>query len=416
MIEKTETSFVNYYDKNEAVSYTHRWLSFYFDASILSSRVWMLLGEAQSKCRHIAFVPLKPEMMTEMTETHLMQGALASVAIEGNSLSSEDAAAIMRGDDSIPPSKAYQKRELENLRDLLRSVAAQRDGALCPDWFVEQNKALLAGAPNVAEVAPGVIGVQRSRHARSQTTIRMQVGDYIAPPPEASAGLLDDLCAWLTGEAFAPDAEQNAVAWAILKALYAHLYFVWIHPFGDGNGRLARLLEVKILRASGVNPLCLHLLSNHYNTTRTEYYRHLSRARQGDEGLCGFIEYAVQGFVDGLRQHVDQAMGHVHIVTWKNHVYEAFRERKTPPEKRRRLLLLSLPFRLDGVAIADIPRLNGDLFRLYRQASPRTLSRDITALEKRGFLVRQEGGSVRLAIGRILVDMPHFFPHFAKWA
>lgn len=407
MTEKTETSFVNYHDKNEAISRTYPWLSFRFDASILSSRVWMLLGEAQSKCRHIAFVPLTPDVMAEMTETHLMQGALASVAIEGNSLSIEDAAAIMRGDDSIPPSKAYQKRELENLRDLLRSVAARRDGVLCSDWFVEQNKALLAGAPNGAEVKPGVIGVHQ-----------MQVGDYIAPPPQASAGLLNDLCVWLTGEAFAPDAEQNAVAWAILKALYAHLYFVWIHPFGDGNGRLARLLEVKILRAAGVNPLCLHLLSNHYNITRTEYYRHLSRARRGNEGLCGFIEYALQGFVDGLREHVDRVMQHVHAVTWENHVYEAFRDKKAPIWKRRRLLLLSLPFGFGpsgfkGVTIADIPRLNSDLFRLYRQISPRALSRDMTALEEMGFLVRLEGGSVRLAFERILVEMPHFFPHFA---
>ena len=133
--------------------------------------------------------------------------------------------------------------------------------------------------------------------------------------------------------------------------------------------------------------------------------------------LCGFIEYAVQGFVDGLREHVDRVMQHVHAVTWENHVYEAFRDKKTPSEKRRRLLLLSLPFRLGAVAIADIPRLNGDLFRLYRQAGPRTLSRDITALEERGFLVRlQKGGSVRLAFERILVDMPHFFPHFAEWS
>lgn len=64
---------------------------------------------------------------------------------------------------------------------------------------------------------------------------------------------------------------------AILKAIAAHLYLAWIHPF-DGNGRTARLMELRLLLAAGVTTPATHLLSNHYNLTRGEYYRQLDAA------------------------------------------------------------------------------------------------------------------------------------------
>jgi Fic family protein len=88
--------------------------------------------------------------------------------------------------------------------------------------------------------------------------------------------------------------------YAILKAVVAHLYLAWIHPFGDGNGRTARLVEFQILLSSGVPSPAAHLLSNHYNQTRSEYYRQLDRASKSGGELAPFIEYGARGFVAGL--------------------------------------------------------------------------------------------------------------------
>ncbi len=61
--------------------------------------------------------------------------------------------------------------------------------------------------------------------------------------------------------------EDNRISFAILKAILAHLYFVWIHPFGDGNGHTAQLIELAILlKADLPQPAC-HLLRNHYDQT-----------------------------------------------------------------------------------------------------------------------------------------------------
>jgi hypothetical protein len=54
----------------------------------------------------------------------------------------------------------------------------------------------------------------------------------------------------------------------LIAAVVAHVYFEWIHPFGDGNGRTGRLIELKLLLEAGVPQPAAHLLSNHYNATR----------------------------------------------------------------------------------------------------------------------------------------------------
>src|SRR4030065_2907005 len=94
------------------------------------------------------------------------------------------------------------------------------------------------------------------------------------------------------------------MAYVIIKAVIAHLYFEWIHPFGDGNGRTGRLVEFQILVSSGVPPPAAPLLSNHYNLTRSAYYRELNLASRSGGDVIPFVCYAAEGFVDGLREQI----------------------------------------------------------------------------------------------------------------
>ena len=59
-----------------------------------------------------------------------------------------------------------------------------------------------------------------------------------------------------------------------------------------------------ILIGAGLPQPACHLLSNHYNQTRSEYYRQLDRARQTDDGVLRFISYAIAGLVDGLNEQI----------------------------------------------------------------------------------------------------------------
>ena len=60
------------------------YLSFSFDMRHLSPTVWLSLGEAMSKCQHLAGVPLKPHRAEDMAAIYLARGVQATTAIEGN--------------------------------------------------------------------------------------------------------------------------------------------------------------------------------------------------------------------------------------------------------------------------------------------------------------------------------------------
>lgn len=130
------------------------------------------------------------------------------------------------------------------------------------------------------------------------------VAPYKGAPAAECEHLLERLCGWLSGPDFQSPDEDRRIITALVKAIIAHLYLEWIHPFGDGNGRTGRLIEFLILVSSGVPSPAAHLLSNQYNLTRTEYYHQLDRSSKSGGNPLPFIEYALRGFVDGLRSQL----------------------------------------------------------------------------------------------------------------
>jgi Fic family protein len=200
------------------------------------------------------------------------------------------------------------------------------------------------------------------------------------------------LAAWLESPDFAVMPGGMEIIRAILKAIIAHLYIAWIHPFGDGNGRTARLIEYRILLASGVPSPAVHLLSNHYNLTRTEYYRQLDRASASGGDFVPFVEYAVQGFVDGLREQVSEIRAFQLDVIWRNYVHELFGDRKTEVERRRRNLILALSESDNPVKVANIPKLDPRLAAVYATRTRMVINRDLSELKAMGLVERSPAG------------------------
>ena len=151
-------------------------------------------------------------------------------------------------------------------------------------------------------------------------------------------------------------------------------------------------------------PAC-HLLSNHYNQTRSEYYRQLDRARQPDDGVMRFISYAIEGLVDGLNEQIDLIREHQWDVAWINHVHETFRTASGSAASRQRTLALSLSSAEAPVRITDIPTLDADLGRAYATVTPRTLHRDIEALISLDIVVHEDR-TVRANRERLLAFLP----------
>lgn len=361
---------------------SHPWLTFALNLSHLDHKAWIALGAAAAKCDHIAHAMLAPEVAQSVHQLYLAKGALATTAIEGNTLSEEEVTGLLAGTLKLPPSREYLGQEIENIvhacNALTADVAASGPKPITAAIIKEMNRAVLNGLEVEDHVAPGEI-----------RTTEVNVGRYKCPPHRDCVFLLDRLCDVLNEFPLAAD---NPIAYAILKATFAHLYLAWIHPFGDGNGRTARLLEFYILIGASLPQPACHLLSNHYNQTRSEYYRQLDRARQTDDGVVRFISYAIGGLTDGLSEQIDLIREHQWDVAWSNHIYETFRTASgsAASRRRQRTLALSLSCAKTQVRIADIPTLDADLGRAYANVTPRTLHRDIDALVRLELVVYED--------------------------
>jgi DNA-binding transcriptional ArsR family regulator len=177
----------------------------------------------------------------------------------------------------------------------------------------------------------------------------------------------------------------------ILKAVLAHLYFEWIHPFGDGNGRTGRPIEFHILVSAGVPFPAAHLLSNHYNQTRSEYYRQLHRASATGGDVLPFIRYAVQGFVDGLRGQMENVRAERMDVIWVNYVHQMV-PGATSTAERRRTLVFALTAEDQPLIRRELMDFTSEVREAYRKKTPKTLSRDLNFLRDKGLIdVRDRG-------------------------
>lgn len=366
---------------------THPWIKFAIDLSEAPSRVWLLLGEAQSKCAHISNVPLLPATAQSLHLLYLAKGALATTAIEGNTLTEEEVARHLEGKLQLPPSKQYLVQEIDNIisacNQITSVLGASGLAPLTRAQIESFNRQVFVGLEVEPEVVPGKI------REHSVTVAR-----YLGAPAEDCRYLLDRLCEWLDGRDFdvPPEQSDNDVVYALVRAILAHLYLAWIHPFADGNGRTARLLEFQILVASGVPSPAAHLLSNHYNQTRSEYYRQLEASSRSGGDVLPFLEYAVRGFVDGLRAQLEVVRQQQWDMTWRDYVHDRFRNIATESKDRQRHLVLDLSNRAEPVPASEISRVSPRVAAEYARKTPKTLSRDLNTLVEMGLLERSPAG------------------------
>ena len=381
--------------KKRSYERTHPWLTFRFDLNRLRPADWLALGEAASMSERVAGAPLDPEIADSLHSLYLAKGALATTAIEGNTLSEEEVRERIDGTLKLPPSREYLGREIDNIVAVCNTLADElyerNRIPLTVERIMWMNETVLNNLEIEDYVAPGQL-----------RRTNVSVGSYRCPNWHDVEFLLSRLFTTLNSFV-SPQGDQ--VPHAILKAIFAHLYLVWIHPFGDGNGRTARLVEVAILLEAGMpQPVC-HLLSNHYNLTRAEYYRQLAQASRTENGLYRFAAYAVAGLVDGLRGQIEEIRQHQLDVAWINFVYRQFRDMEGPSARRLRTLALALPQVREETGIDQLPDLTADLARAYASVSRRTLVRDVAALERMGLLMRNRG-TVSADREQILASLP----------
>lgn len=349
----------------------------------VTSKAVYELGQCDAIIQAISTTPLLPEYHRQLLEVSLRKGAQATTAIEGNTLTDEEIQAVAAG-VALPPSKEYQEIEVRNILEafntLLETVATDDQVEIISRSLLLRFHAMIG--KDLGDHFDAIPGELR----RDNRT----VGPYRTPDYEDVPELLDTLCDWLRKEFRFGDGQTFADA--VTQAIVTHVYIEWIHPFADGNGRTGRLAEFYLLLRAGSPDIASHILSNFYNETRSEYYRQIDLAYRKRD-LTEFIEYAVQGFRDGLLRTLRTIQDNQFEITWRKLIYDRFADKqftKRTVYERQRRLALSLP--MDGALSENqILAIRPDLGRVYSALSARTLRRDLDELIAMGIALRTEG-------------------------
>lgn len=372
---------------------THPWITFRFDPGEVGPLLSGLLGQAVARWEQVADAVLPPEAMQELDTLALVRGVRATTAIEGNTLNEAEVRAQIEDRRELPPSRRHLGREVANVVPIYRELTdAARRGRPLPlttERICEWNGRTLAGLEG--HLHPAVVPGQIREHP-------VVVGRYRGASPEDCRHLLDRMCEWI-----APDLEvpvggraQNRLAGAVVRALLAHLYLAWIHPFGDGNGRAARLAEFGILLAAGVPPAAAHLLADHFWHTRPEYYFQLdrsSRAGSGAGDALGFLAYAGEGFgkrLARLRAEIERRQSRI---AWEHLARDRARSSGSAASARRRgELAIRLAEERRPTPRSAVPRLGAALAGMFAGKTTKTLARDLDWLIEAGLVERTPGG------------------------
>jgi Fic family protein len=350
----------------------------------LPTSVAINLGKCVAMINCIGMMPIAPAVQAEFRRVSFERGAQATTAIEGNTLSDAELQQVLDGID-LPESRKYQAREVENALHAMSQVWADVVQAgsrseVSPKLLMDINGMIGKNLGNLYDGIPGRFRADR-RH----------VGKYLAPPEQHVEKLVADFCRWLREE-FRYHSGKQPMENAIIQAIVAHVYFEWIHPFADGNGRTGRMLEFYILLRAGLPDVTAHVLANHYNNTRQEYTAHFDNARK-KRNLTDFLSYAIQGFVDGLASTMEKVHEHVVSTVWREMIYEAFRNYTDYTKKtifvRRRELALSMPLDRSFTPV-ELVRTSDSLTEKYMGLDKRALHADINVLAQLGLAIRDE--------------------------
>lgn len=204
---------------------------------------------------------------------------------------------------------------------------------------------------------------------------------YEAPPADRLPGEVDAFLDWFNS----PQGQDG-----IIRAGIAHFWFVTLHPFDDGNGRLARAITDMAMAQDEKTSRRAYSLSSQISAFRKAYYSVLEEAQKGEGDLTGWLYWFLETVELGMRNSRELArLTIAKAEFWKRHAGVNINDRQ------RKVLNKLLDAGPDGFEGG----LSNKKYQNMTKASSATATRDLKALVDAGLLAQSGGGrSVRYGI------------------
>lgn len=322
------------------------------------------------------------ELRAEARLTVLTSDVVKSSAIEGEVLNPDEVrSSIARrlGLDVAGLLKAG--RDVEGVVEMMLDATQKFESPLTKERLFDWHAALFpTGRSGMRRIS---VGAWRSGEAGPMRVVSGPLGlervHFEAPAAERLESEMARFIEWFNSP---PSADP------VLKAGIAHFWFVTIHPFEDGNGRIARAIADMALARADATKERFYSMSSQIEAERKDYYLKLEAAQRGDMDISSWLEW----FLGCLGRAIQGAEEALAAVLYKAKLWQRINRR--PVNDRQRLVINRLLNGFEGF-------LTTSKYAKLARCSTDTALRDIRGLLERGILVQNPGGgrsiSYRLA-------------------
>lgn len=303
----------------------------------------------------------------------LTEDVIRTSEIEGERLDAESVrSSIARRLGVDIGALAPMDRHVEGVVELVLDATARCEAELTIDRLFGWHAALFpTGYSGLSQIHVGTFrdDANGPMQVVSGPTGRQRV-HFEAPPADRLAVEMGRFFEW---------ANTSSKDHPILKAGLGHLWFVTLHPFDDGNGRIARAIGDLLLARADGSPQRFYSLSAQIQRERRDYYGILERTQKGSLDVTPWLKW----FLANLATAVDAAQHTLDVVLVKTRFWQRW---ATAPLNERQVKLLNRL--LDGFD----GKLNSSKWAAIAKCSPDTALRDINDLLVRGVLRKSTAG------------------------
>jgi Fic family protein len=313
------------------------------------------------------------ELRDEAQLSTLTEDVLKSSEIEGEYLhKAEVRSSVARRLGMDIAGLVPSDRNVDGIVEMMLDATGNYGAGLTADRLFAWHAALFpAGRSGMSRI---VTGAWRTPASGPMQVVSGAVGHetvhFEAPAADRVPGEVQAFLDWFNG-----DVRLDPV----MKAALAHLWFVTIHPFEDGNGRIARALaDMQLARSEG-SAWRFYSLSAQIRQERSDYYAMLERTQKGDLDIIAWLVW----FLDVLDRAFDGAETTLAHVLNRARVWEKLAGQ--PLNERQSKAINRLLDGFDG-------KMTTSKWAALTKTSPDTALRDIQDLVARGVLVKLAGG------------------------
>jgi len=225
---------------------------------------------------------LKSPVRLKITRDALGRDIHSSTWIEGNTLTLAQVTSLVDGKDV--DAESLQKTEVKNCINVLRWIIDHKNTPFTSNRILQLHRLMTSG----------LLAADRSGHWRKvQNYVINPKKQVIFTPPKPNdvPKRMGDLLKWLS---------KSKEEHALVRSAIFHHEFVTIHPFVDGNGRMARALSQWVLFQGKYDPAHSLGLDEYFASDRTKYYQMIQETREMDGDYTHWIEYCAAGLLESI--------------------------------------------------------------------------------------------------------------------